>query len=208
MAAEVLTFFRAWLSRPLQVGAIAPSSAMLAELMTKEISATHAPVLELGAGTGVFTQALVARGLSEADLTLIEYSADFSRLLRQRFPAARVRCMDAARLSRAGLFEGASAGAIVSGLPLLSMTPKRVMAILSGAFGFLRQDGAFYQFTYGPKCPVPQRILDRLGLKSRRIGHTRLNVPPAAVYRISRRPPTAVGARWRLANGPRSVIGG
>lgn len=96
--------------------------------------------------------------------------------------------MDAARLARANLFDGAPVGAVVSGLPLLSMKPRKVVGILAGAFGCVQPGGAFYQFTYGPTCPVPRRVLDRLGLKAVRIGRALANVPPAAVYRISRRP--------------------
>ena len=183
---DIAHFLRAWLAEPLRVGAIAPSSAALADLITSEITAASAPVLELGAGTGVFTSALLARGLDKSDLTLIEVGEDFARLLELRFPGARVLRVDAARLK--GL-ETDRMGAVVSGLPLLSMKSRKVMAILVGAFAHLRPDGAFYQFTYGPSCPVPGRILDRLGLKAARIGWTVRNMPPAAVYRITRREP-------------------
>jgi phospholipid N-methyltransferase len=80
-------------------------------------------------------------------------------------------------------------GAVISGLPLLSMSPKQIMAILSGAFRCLRPGGSFYQFTYMPRCPISRRLLERLGLEATRIGGTLKNVPPAAVYRISRRAP-------------------
>jgi phospholipid N-methyltransferase len=102
--------------------------------------------------------------------------------------------MDATRLKDVELFGGKAAGAVVSGLPLLSMPPKKVIAILEGAFGHLRADGAFYQFTYGPRCPVKRTLLDRLGLKATRIGRVVANVPPAAVYRIRRRPSRPLAA--------------
>jgi len=186
---DVLPFLRAWLSNPLRVSAIAPSSPALAELITKEITAVSAPVIELGAGTGVFTRALLKRGLAESDLTIVEIGPDFVSMLRSRFPQARIFPVDAARLPQYGLFEGSPVGAVVSGLPLLSMSPRKVMAILAGAFFYIRPGGAFYQFTYGPRCPVPRPILDRLGLKAVRIGRAMKNVPPAAVYRITRRSP-------------------
>ena len=189
MRTDTFAFFRTWLSNPLQVAAIAPSGSALAGLMTKEISAESGPILELGPGTGVFTRALLTQGLRECDLTLVEHDPGFANLLRQRFPAAHVHRLDAARLAKTGLFENGIVGGVVSGLPLLSMNPRRVMAILSGAFDCLRPGASFYQFTYGPNCPVPHRILDRLGLKATRIGRTLLNVPPASVYRISRRLP-------------------
>jgi phospholipid N-methyltransferase len=185
-SSERIRFVRSWLSDPLRVAAIAPSGASLARLMTREIATDHAPVLELGPGTGVFTRALLDRGLRQADLTLVELGADFAALLRSRFPEARVLHADAARISAGDLFPDTKAGAVISGLGLLSMRPQTVAAILSNAFACLRPDGAFYQFTYGPRCPVSRSILDRLGLQGRRIGCTIRNLPPASVYRISR----------------------
>jgi phospholipid N-methyltransferase len=67
------------------------------------------------------------------------------------------------------------------------MPAKTVIGILDGAFRHLRPEGAFYQFTYGPRCPIPRAILDRLGLKAVKIGRAVANVPPASVYRITRR---------------------
>lgn len=78
---------------------------------------------------------------------------------------------------------------MISGLPVLSMPPRKVIAILRGAFGYLRQGGAFYQFTYTSRCPIPKPILDRLGLRATRVGSTLRNIPPAAVYRIARHRP-------------------
>jgi phospholipid N-methyltransferase len=189
---DALRFFRAWVADPLRVAAVAPSGEALARLMTQEIRPADGPILELGAGTGAFTRALLARGVRESDLTLVEYGSDFMRLLQLRFPQARVLWMDAGHLANYTMFDGAGAGAVVSGLPLLSMSPRKVIAILSGAFGHMRPGASFYQFTYGPRCPVPRAILDRLGLKATRVGRTIRNLPPAAVYRISKRQPMAV----------------
>ncbi|MBY3367706.1 class I SAM-dependent methyltransferase [Rhizobium laguerreae] len=185
---DFLHFFRSWISNPLRVAAIAPSGDSLARIMTSEIAALDGPIIELGPGTGVFTRALLARGVSEADLTLIEYGPEFISSLQARFPTARVLQMDAAHLADA-VFEGEPVGAVVSGLPLLSMSPRKIVSILAGAFAYMRPGGAVYQFTYGPRCPVPRPILDRLGLKAVRIGGTVRNLPPASVYRISRRKP-------------------
>jgi phospholipid N-methyltransferase len=163
--------------------------------MTKEIVPSDGPVLELGAGTGVFTKALLDRGVRESDLTLVEYGSEFAPMLQHRFPDARVLWMDASKLASYDLFPDATVGAVVSGLPLLSMPPRKVMSILSGAFSYVRPTGSFYQFTYGPRCPVSRPVLDRLGLKARRIGGTVRNLPPAAVYRITRRQPLDISRR-------------
>lgn len=186
---DLLRFAAAWRRAPLRVAAVAPSGQALADLITSEISPASAPVIELGPGTGVFTRALIARGVPEDRLALIESGSEFARLLAERFPRARTLWMDAARLGDAAIFPGEGAGAVISGLPLLSMPPRKVMAILDGAFGQMRDGGAFYQFTYGPRCPAPRALLERLGLKAARIGGVIANLPPAAVYRIRKRAP-------------------
>ncbi|MFG1345028.1 methyltransferase domain-containing protein [Xanthobacter autotrophicus DSM 431] len=187
MQSDILTFLRSWAAEPLRVGAIAPSGNALADLITRDIVPETGPVIELGPGTGVFTAKLLDRGIAEADLTLVEFGSDFARLLQLRFPDARVLWMDAARLRTVAFAAQQSVGAVVSGLPLLSFSPRKVIAILDGAFRQLRPGGAFYQFTYGPRCPVPRPILDRLGLRATLMGRALLNAPPAAVYRITRR---------------------
>jgi phospholipid N-methyltransferase len=190
--AEAFGFFRAWLADPLRVASVTPSGKALSRLITAEISEQTGPVIELGPGTGTFTHALLARGVGPEDLVLVESGPDFAEALRLRFPGIRTLCTDATRLRLVTPFGERPVGAVVSGLPLLSMAPRQVMAILKGSFRQMGPNGAFYQFTYGPRCPVRPEILDRLGLEARRIGRTLANVPPAAVYRISR---TAASAR-------------
>ncbi len=192
MSHYFMSFFLSWLSDPRRVGAIAPSGDALAELITREITPSSGPVIELGPGTGVFTYKLLQKGLRQQDLTLVEYGSDFVRLLQLRFPGARVLWMDAGRLGTARIAEDGSIGCVVSGLPLLSMSTRKVVSIVGGAFRYLRPNGVFYQFTYGPQCPIPRPVLDRLGLKATLVERTMRNVPPAAVYRITRRPPRKV----------------
>src|ERR1700687_296134 len=182
-----ISFFLQWLSDPLQIGAIAPSSPALATAITAEITPESAPVIELGPGNGAFTRALIDRGVPLRQLALIEQSPRFANALEERFPDARVLCVDAADLGSIDVFPGEKAGAVVSGLPLLLMSPGKVGAILASAFKCLRPGGAFYQFTYGSRSPVPRPILERFGLTAKRIGRTLANIPPAAVYRIQPR---------------------
>lgn len=180
-------FARAWAAHPLRVGAIAPSSRRLARLITCEISPHSAPVLELGPGTGVFTRALLGRGLREDQLILVEQDPHFAQLLQRDYPDAWIVQMDAARLCQVNIVDGEPAGAVVSGLPLLSMSMRRRIAILQFAFRHLRPGASFYQFTYGLRCPIPRPVLERLGLKAARMGSTLINAPPATVYRIRAR---------------------
>jgi phosphatidylethanolamine/phosphatidyl-N-methylethanolamine N-methyltransferase len=184
---DVLPFFRALISNPLRVSAVAPSSRVLAGAITAGITSDDTPVIELGPGTGIFTRALLARGVLEEKLVLVEADPRLAGLLGARFPKARVLHLDAAQLADTGLFDSQPAGAVVSGLPLLSIPSAKVSMILESVFACLRPNGAFYQFTYRPRSPVPRGTLDRLGLTAHR-SHTVLrNIPPAWVYRLERR---------------------
>ena len=203
---EQLGFLRNWVSAPVRVAAIAPSSKALAALITSDLSPRDAPIIELGAGTGVFTRRLLEKGIPEEKLAVVEFDPGFARRLREAFPAASVLCMDAARLREVELFGGERGGAVVSGLPLLLMPPLQLARILRGAFSHLRPGGAFYQFTYGPRCPVPRAILERFGLRARYIGGTLANLPPAAVFRISRKAKAPAAEAFQLKR--RSLIAG
>jgi phosphatidylethanolamine/phosphatidyl-N-methylethanolamine N-methyltransferase len=78
-------------------------------------------------------------------------------------------------------------GAVISGLPLAIMPPRKVLTIMRFVFQSLKSGSYFYQFTYGQKCPINSQIMDRCGLTSINIGGTLRNVPPASVYRIFRK---------------------
>jgi len=190
--AERVRFLRAWRANPKTIGAIWPSSPRLATAITRGIDAASGPCLELGAGTGAFTRALVARGLDPQQLTLVEMDTQFAQQLRRDFPDAYVHQGDAARLAGAPLFVDGLAGVAICGLPLLNMPVKQQIGILRGTFSQLRPGGAVHLFTYGPRCPVPRRVLDRLGLRARRTETVLANVPPAHVWKLTRR--TAAGA--------------
>ena len=184
---DKVLFLREWLAEPLAIAAVAPSGKALARIMTALIGPRTGPVVELGPGTGVFTQALLARGVAPGHLLLIERSATFTLLLRERFPdldvvndlAQRVDLHAKARLP-------APPGAIVSGLPLLAMSPSVQHEILNAAFSALRPDGVFIQFTYGHVPPVSKIVAKDLGLQFERVGFTFRNLPPASVYAIRR----------------------
>jgi phosphatidylethanolamine/phosphatidyl-N-methylethanolamine N-methyltransferase len=186
---ETFSFWRAWLRAPRRVGAVAPSGSSLARLMTRHVDHRHGPVIELGPGTGVFTRALLAGGLPMHRLALVEADAVFADALTQRYPQALVRRMDAAQLGDTPpLFGDDRASAVISGLPLLSMPPGQVAAIVRGVFEQqLHANGALYQFTYGYRCPLPRRLLEQLDLEAVRVGSVLFNLPPATVYRIGRR---------------------
>ncbi len=185
--ADFVPFFAAWLRNPLLTAAIAPSGPSISRLITREIKPGTGPIIELGPGTGVFTYALLKRGIDPRDLILIEFNPDFVSILRKRFPRSTIIQADATRLTSLNLLPPASCKSIISGLGLLAMNPMQVEAILRGSFHYLAQSGSFYQFTYAMRCPVKTELLAKLGLISEEMGRTFFNIPPASVHKIQRR---------------------
>jgi phosphatidylethanolamine/phosphatidyl-N-methylethanolamine N-methyltransferase len=156
-AQDALHFLRAWLAAPLRTGAQLPSGRELAKAMAAAVD-PKAPgvVVELGAGTGAITAALVARGIAPERLILVEADPQFCALLKDRYPAARVLAGDAYAAPR--MLRGLGVGpiaAVVSGLPLLTQRPVRRQRLL---LQFLRlgvPGSAFVQFTYFYRSPIP-----------------------------------------------------
>jgi phosphatidylethanolamine/phosphatidyl-N-methylethanolamine N-methyltransferase len=179
MRHDLKLFLREMLRKPGEVVALAPSSDLLADAMTRDIGPATGRVAELGGGTGAFTRAILARGVAAADLAVFELNADFVAHLRASFPGVSVRHAGAETIARhcpPGL------GAVISGLPLLSMPRALQRAILGGAFAVLRPGGIFVQFTYGPRPPLPETLQTELGLAVRRGRKVWGNLPPARIY--------------------------
>lgn len=169
------------------VGAVAPSGPALARRIVSGIDPARGAVLEVGAGTGVFTAALLARGVAPAALTAVEADPVFAALLRVRFPEVEIvegRAEDV--LGEGGPLADRRYADAVSGLPLLNFPPALRRRILEAIFARLAGDGALYQFTYGPRAPLGRGSLAALGLVAEPAGRVWRNLPPASVYRIRR----------------------
>jgi len=184
-------FLKRWLRRPLAMGAVVPSGRLLTEALAltalREIEGRDGHVIELGAGTGEVTKALLAAGIAADRLALVERDPELVAFLRRHFREPRIIEGDAARLPR--LLEAASVSkvaAVVSGLPLLSLPGEVVNGIVRGVFEALPRGAALVQFTYGPAPPVPKELRESLhlvGAHGRRIWR---NVPPAVVWTFRR----------------------
>ena len=65
-------FFRRWLSNPLQMGSVVPSSPALCRRVAAHAHcAPDEIVVELGAGTGVISRALLDSGLAPCQVVLV-----------------------------------------------------------------------------------------------------------------------------------------
>jgi phosphatidylethanolamine/phosphatidyl-N-methylethanolamine N-methyltransferase len=202
--------FLAGLARhPARIGAVAPSSARLAEQVAAPVAEHGEPlVVELGPGTGAVTKTiqhrLAGRGLHLA----VEIDPRFAERLRERFPTVQVVVADAAELPDLLATLGLPrAHAIVSGLPWAVLRPDVQQRLMAAVTDGLDPDGAFTTFAYVHSRWTPAglrlRHLLRDTFEEVVLGRTVwANLPPALVYH-TRRPRHASRTARALADSAR-----
>lgn len=178
---DEVRFLRSWIEKPLHMGAVMPSGKVLARTMAGYVDANaKGPVVELGPGTGAITTALLARGIDQKRLVLVEFNPAFCALLRERYPQATVVQGDAYAL-RDTLWKvlTAPASAVVSGLPLVTKPMLTRLKLIRDSFGALAPGAPFVQFTYSVAPPIPKSLPGVSTEASERIW---MNLPPARVW--------------------------
>jgi phosphatidylethanolamine/phosphatidyl-N-methylethanolamine N-methyltransferase len=178
---DEVRFIRSWIEKPLAMGAVTPSSKVLARAMARYVDPNNpGPVIELGPGTGAVTEALVNQGIHPSRLVLVEFNPSFCLLLRKRYPEATVVQGDAYGIRRllTGLLEEPAA-AVVSGLPLVTKPFKVRIRLLGEALGLMAPGAPFVQFTYAMVPPIPKRPN---GVKAEASDVIWMNLPPARVW--------------------------
>src|SRR5258707_12647936 len=94
----------------------------MAETTLARMQGRMGHVIELGAGTGEVTKALLAAGIAPHRLALVERDPELAGFLRQNFPGPQIIEGDAAHLPGLLVANGVEhIAAVVSSLPLLSL---------------------------------------------------------------------------------------
>lgn len=175
------TFFQAFLKSPLVVASIVPSSSFLTRRLIKVADATNGDVVvELGAGTGGVTRALLDAMPPDGRLLAIERTARFVHSL-SRIEDGRLEvvhgCASAigAELDCRGL---PAADVVVSGIPFSTLPEALAAEIITSVYEALGPGGRFvaYQFT--------DRVADyaRETMGPPEVQHELLNVPPMRIF--------------------------
>ena len=174
-------FLRRWLANPLQMGSVIPSSPVLCRRIAALVERKEDEVvLELGAGTGVVSRALLNAGIPPERLVVVEIVPDMAEHLRRVLPRVNVIQGDAFELSRAlpERMQG-KVGTAICGIPLV-MLPLEQQRRFVDAVERVAPGKGFLLYTYCITSPLPYR---KLGLTARREAWTPLNIPPASVWR-------------------------
>lgn len=171
-------FLKELVRAPRNTGALCPSSPALARRMAEAISPSiikSGYLVELGAGTGSVTEALLGGGVPPERLVVVEKSEPLALCLRERFPQANILCCGAEEIAAR---TGRPVRAIVSSLPFRSLPRAVCETIMTEVEDILAPGGIFVQFTYAlvGEMPFVPKSFRKL-----RSSVVICNIPPAKV---------------------------
>lgn len=185
---------------PEAIGAIAESSRDLARAITTHITSTKYSsrrILEVGAGTGVFTRELVTKLGPNDHLDVVELTDDLCKLLRDEFgnhKSVTIFCGDILKWQPGD----SSYDYIVSGLPFNSFPAGLVQQITEQFVRLAKPNGyiSFFEYLYLPMLrPIVMSQKEKADYEATRSTilnfvnkyktsekDVYINLPPAKVY--------------------------
>ena len=147
--------------------------------------------VELGPGTGAFTEEVLSALPAGAQFLAIDIDPTFCAQLSERFPSLDIAFASAAELPRLMAARGwPHVDHIVSGLPFASLPGEISRGILEAVHASLKPGGTFTTFQYIHAYPLPPAKAFRQEM-TRRVG------PMAHRWQVLRNVPPAYVLSWR-----------
>jgi phospholipid N-methyltransferase len=176
------TFLRSFLTHPRQVGAVFPTSRRAVRDMLDLAPLEDARlVVELGAGTGVYTRELLRRLRPDASLLAFEIDPKLSGALSAEIDDPRLRLLTASAEEVEDHLDGAGVDVLVSALPFTSLPPVVRRQVLDTCPAILAPGGVMLVLQYSPL--IKNELERRFASVERRLSP--LNLPPAFLFRCT-----------------------
>lgn len=185
-------FFKQWLKSPMQLGTFAPISLKLAHLAADQLNVDdRTTIVEIGAGTGRLTRALLAKGVNIDKLAMVELDPKMSDFLKtslqtlyQSKTELKVIQGNAEKLPE--IIPASWVGAVdyvVSAIPLAYMDETTREHIIQAALDVLNPvSGSILHVTYSPISPI--KFMEGEILQKRVVALWN-NMPPGFVWRFT-----------------------
>ena len=176
---ERFQFFKKFLQAPRKIGSLTLSSRYLTEKMFQDVPWQELrTVVELGAGTGVFTKYIAAHKTGQCRVVVIEQDDVMRRQLMRTYPDF-LYGKEAASLPEILRYYGLTdADCIISGLPFAVFGEEEREAVLQAVDHSLAAGGLFVAYQYSTQM---YRRFHRV-FPSVRLSFTLHNLPPAVIY--------------------------
>ncbi len=178
-----MVFLKEFLHHPQTIGSITPSSNYLVQRMLSHVPWNQVDtVVELGAGTGVFTQAIANQLQSHQHALIIEQDDTMLNHLQCRFPDMYYghHAEDLQKLLEQ--YGMQKADCIISSLPYAVFPVKLRLKILHSIYRSLTPNGIFMAYQYSPQMyRTFRRIFSHIELS-----FEWRNLPPAIIYQCKK----------------------
>ena len=172
------SFYKAFFKNPRAIGSVTPSSPWLSRGVASMVPNSEGYILEIGAGTGAITKALLQRGIAHHRLIIVESSQILVEALKSKFPLIKILHGDAKDLSALLGDLSKNIDAIVSSLPLLILPEKTKNKIISEIEKILKPRNYYIQYTHSF---VPSIFESKVRFKKVKSKNIWLNFPPARI---------------------------
>ena len=162
------------------VGAVAPSTRFLGEKMVANIDFSKDRLfVELGPGTGVFTDIILAKMTPDSKLLVFELNDNFCQRLKKRITDPRAEIIhDSAEFISKYLPKDTKVDTVISSLPLMVFPEELRLSVVKEASEVIKKNGKYIQFQYS----LQSKKLLEATYKSVSVKFTMKNFPPAFVY--------------------------
>lgn len=186
---NLIQFLKQFVLHTRKTGAIAPSSNGLSDLITDSADLHNASaVIELGTGTGVFTEKIHQKIPDNTMFFALEINPQFVRATRNRCPEVNVYHDSATNAKKHIVELGINeCDCIICGLPWASFSDDLQNELLDTVIDVLKPGGKFLTLAYlqGLLLPAGIRFKKKLSSRFDKVSKTRtiwLNLPPGFVY--------------------------
>ncbi|WP_425058125.1 Ornithine lipid N-methyltransferase [Sporomusa carbonis] len=179
MMTERIVFLNKFIMEPKKIGSITPSSSFLTRKMLGKLPWNKIEtIIELGAGTGVFTNYISENKKELCRVLVVEQDFKMQEALRIKYPAfyygAKAEKLD--RLLQK--YDLPQVDCVVSGLPFAVFPDSVRHEIMMAVDRSLKPGGIFVAFQYS----LQMRKTLKQYFSELKISFVLLNLPPAFVY--------------------------
>ncbi|MDJ0611473.1 MAG: methyltransferase domain-containing protein [Kiloniellales bacterium] len=179
-SASWLHFWR-FVTHPNRLASIIPSSRTLSRLVADQVRRAEGEfVVELGAGTGVVTRALLDSGIPASKLIAVEIDAEMARFLRSTYADVSViegDALDLGKILPPSVI--GNVGTVVCGIPASLLPLEQERELVAGIFSLMPAGRRLLAYSYRLASPLPA---EKLGLHGERLAFTLRNIPPISVW--------------------------
>lgn len=183
IGSESSLFFKRWIKNPKRLGTLAPISHRLADLAAScVLSPNTIKMVEIGAGPGRLTRALLTAGVRPEALKAIELDKELCEFGKKAVPDVDFILGDAQNL--ADLLPKEWVGdvdVVFSTIPFMYLPEEIRRNITEAAFSVLKPGGDFLHLTYNYWSP-----LDGMSYDQKKLASLWFNVPPAFIWRYKK----------------------